>query len=47
MIDFQVLYTFMDWSVPEHWQRRQAAELCELLVPEHVAIDTIQNMPNG
>ena len=47
MIDFQVLYTFMDWSVPEIWARRQAAELCEILVPEQVALDKIQNMPNG
>jgi ssDNA thymidine ADP-ribosyltransferase DarT-like protein len=47
MIDFEVLYTFMDWNIPDIWTRRQAAELCEILVPDHVALAVIQNMPNG
>jgi hypothetical protein len=47
MIDFQVLYTWMDWSIPEVQARRQAAELCEILVPEEVVLRFIRNMPNG
>jgi len=47
MIDFDVLYEWMDWSDPVIQARRKAAELSEILVPEHVALDKIQNMPNG
>lgn len=47
LIDFQVLYTFMDWNIPEIWARRQAAELCEVLVPDCVPLAQIQNLSNG
>jgi hypothetical protein len=47
LIDFDVLFTWMDWRDAEIQARRRAAELSEILVPEHVALDTITNMPNG
>ena len=47
MIDFDVLYTWMDWRDADIQARRRAAELSEILVPEHVALDKITNMPNG
>jgi hypothetical protein len=47
LIDFEVLYTRMDWRVPEIQSRRRSAELCEILVPDYVAITFIKNMPNG
>lgn len=47
MIDFDVLFTWMDWRDAEIQARRRAAELSEILVPEHVALDKITNMPNG
>jgi hypothetical protein len=47
MVDFEVLYTFMPWRDPVVQQRRHAAELCEILVPDEVALTFIRNMPNG
>jgi len=47
LIDFQVLYQWMDWNDPEVQKRRQAAELCEILVPEYVSMKFIRNFPNG
>ena len=47
MIDFEVLYNWMDWSVPNIQTRRQAAELCEILVPGQVALAYIRNMPDA
>jgi hypothetical protein len=47
MIDFDVLCKWMDWGDPVIQARRRAAELSEILVPNHVALDKIQNMPNG
>jgi hypothetical protein len=37
-IDFQVLYTRTDWHDPEINARLSQAELCEILVPEHVPL---------
>ncbi len=37
-IDFQVLYTRTDWNDPEVYARLRDAELCEILVPDHVPI---------
>ena len=47
LIDFAVLYTWMDWNDSAIQERRKAAELCEILVPEQVALAFIKNMPNG
>jgi hypothetical protein len=43
-IDFEVLYTHMDWNVPEIQSRRQAAEKAEILVPNIVPLDNILNL---
>jgi hypothetical protein len=47
LIDFDVLYSWMDWRDPEIQQRRRAAELCEILVPDYVDLKFIKNMPDG
>jgi ssDNA thymidine ADP-ribosyltransferase, DarT len=47
LIDFEVMYTRMDWRVLEIQRRRRSAELCEILVPDYVALKFIKNMPNG
>ena len=46
LIDYDVLYTYMPWNDPEVQVRRQAAEKCEILVPDHVAMKFITNFPN-
>jgi hypothetical protein len=46
-IDFKVLYTRTDWSDPEVQQRLRQAENYELLVPNHVPMKYIRNLPNG
>lgn len=47
LIDFPILYQWFDWRVPEINHRRQAAELCEVLVPDYVPMSFIRNFPNG
>jgi hypothetical protein len=47
IIDFTVLYTRTDWSDPEVQQRLRQAEKYELLVPNHVPMKYIRNLPNG
>ena len=47
MIDFQVLYTRTDWRDPEVQERLQKAERYEILVPHHVPLALIRNLPNG
>ena len=47
IIDFKVLYTRTDWSDPEVQQRLRQAEKYELLVPNHVPMKYIRNLPNG
>jgi hypothetical protein len=37
----------MDWRDPAIQQRRLAAELCEILVPNAVEMPFIRNMPDG
>jgi hypothetical protein len=47
-IDFQVLYTRTDWHDPEINARLSQAELCEILVPEHVPLKYFERyFPNG
>jgi hypothetical protein len=46
LIDFQILYTWMEWRDPEVQRRRRAAELCEILVPDFVPMTFIKNFPN-
>lgn len=47
MIDFEVLYTRTDWNDPAIQERLQKAERCEVLVPDHIPIRLIRNVPNG
>jgi hypothetical protein len=47
LVDFDVLYKWMDWRDPAIQERRRAAELCEILVPDRVALSFIKNLPNG
>lgn len=46
-IDFESAYCRTDWSVPAIYARRQAVEKCEILIPNHVPMKYIRNMPNG
>jgi hypothetical protein len=46
LIDYDVSYTYLPWSDPEVQARRQAAEKCEILVPDFVAMKFITNFPN-
>ena len=43
-IDFEVIYTRMDWLDHDIQQRRQAAEKAEILVPNHVPLNRILNI---
>ena len=47
VIDFNVLYTRTDWTDPDVQQRLRQAEKYELLVPNHVPMKHIRNLPNG
>ena len=47
VIDFEVLFTFMDWSNPIIRRRRKAALKSEILIPKYISIDQIINIPNG
>lgn len=46
-VDFQALYTRMDWSDEEVMRRRRCAEKSEVLVPTIVPIDYIRDFHNG
>ncbi|HEY3770476.1 MAG TPA: DarT ssDNA thymidine ADP-ribosyltransferase family protein [Candidatus Angelobacter sp.] len=47
IIDFDVLYTRTDWTVPEIQQRLRQAEKYEILVPDHIPLELIRNLPDG
>lgn len=47
IIDFGVLYNYTDWNDPEIQERLQAVEKCEVLVPKHIPLAYIRNLPNG
>lgn len=47
MIDFDVLYTRMDWRDGNIRQRLSQAEKCEVLVPDCIPLELILNFPNG
>lgn len=47
MIDFEVIYTRTDWKNPTIKQRLDQAEKCEMLVPDHIPIELIRNLPHG
>lgn len=47
LIDFHALYDWTDWADPEAQAKRHAAEMCEILVPDYIALPFIKNLPNG
>lgn len=47
LIDFDVLYTHMDWKDPEVQARRQTVEKYEILVPDHVPLRFLRRLLNG
>lgn len=47
LIDFHALYEWTDWRDPQAQANRRAAELCEILIPDHVGLAFIRNLPNG
>lgn len=47
IIDFEVAYTVTDWRNREIKQRLDQAEKCEILVPDHIPIELIRNLPRG
>lgn len=47
-IDFDVLCTRTDWSDPAVQERLQAAEKCEILIPDHIPFKYFEKyFPNG
>jgi hypothetical protein len=46
-IDFEVLFTRTNWREPAVKRRLDQAEKCEVLVPKHIPLDLIRNIPNG
>ena len=46
-IDFEVLFTYMDWRDPEIQKRRQAAIKSEILIPKFIPIEHILGFKNG
>lgn len=47
IIDFDVLFTYMDWRNPEIQGRRQDAIKSEILIPKMVPIRKILMVKNG
>jgi hypothetical protein len=47
LIDYHALYDWTDWADAEAQAKRHAAEMCEILIPDHVAVALIRNLPNG
>lgn len=47
IIDFEVLYTKMDWRDRKIQERLQKAEKYEILVPDSIPLALIRNFPNG
>jgi hypothetical protein len=47
MIDFAVLYARTDWRDPIIKQRLQQTEKYEILVPRHIPLELIRNLPSG
>jgi hypothetical protein len=46
-LDFEVLCTRTNWRDPAVKRRLDQAEKCEVLVPKHIPLDLIRNIPNG
>ncbi len=46
-IDFEVLFTYMDWKDPIIQARRRKALKSEILVPQHIPLNMILATKNG
>ncbi|MCX7255778.1 MAG: DarT ssDNA thymidine ADP-ribosyltransferase family protein [Polaromonas sp.] len=46
-IDFEVLFTYMDWKNPEIQARRRLALKSEILIPRHIPLNKILGKKNG
>ena len=46
-IDFEVLFTYMDWRDKEVKARREAAKKSEILIPNFISIEHILDFKNG
>lgn len=46
-IDFDALFTYMDWRNAEVQHRRQVAKKAEILIPDKVNIEDILDLKNG
>lgn len=46
-LDLKVIYTRTDWKDPVIQERLRAAKKCEILVPDHIPVELITNLPNG
>jgi hypothetical protein len=47
LIDFEVLFMRTNWRDSAIQLRLQRAEKCEILVPDHIPLALIRNLPNG
>lgn len=47
IIDFEVLFTRTDWKDSVIQYRLQQAEKSEILIPNHIPLEFIRNIPNG
>ncbi len=43
-IDYEILYKYHDFRIPEYKNRIQLAQKCEILIPNHVPVDYIENI---
>lgn len=46
-IDFEVMFTYMDWRNPEVQARRRLALKSEILIPRHIPLNKILGKKNG
>ena len=46
-IDFEVMFTYMDWRNPEIQARRRLALKSEILIPRHIPLNKILDKKNG
>jgi hypothetical protein len=46
-IDFEVLFTYLDWKNPDIQLRRKAALKSEILIPKHIPLEKILGKKNG
>lgn len=46
-IDFEVLFTYMDWKNPDVQARRRSALKSEVLIPRHIPLSKILGKKNG